>query len=386
MTEPGVDRGTWAADRQLGWLMSLCGVVLIAGRTVAAMADWTAFATWWNVAGLVVLLIICALAVGGRVLPEQLLRAGWMTAPVLGAVLFATSFAAYRGPDAGAVLPWIWTVEPVLVSYLVLWLRPLPAVLFALASASMPAVSGLLALGFVPHVVAANTPAHLSNLGFVGIFLGIRSHLIRLRRAEVRAERRELERVRADADARRREVLAGLVHDELLSVFTAAMAFSGPAPDPLRGEARAALGLLSRAASDETDGGRPLTTREALADLVGVVRAVDPDCRVQAEAQPGTVPAEVVERLGQAAAEALRNSIRHAGPTATREVEVWVGADGVRLAVRDDGRGFDPDQLAPERLGVRSSVLGRVEALPGGHAQLRTAPGSGTEVILAWST
>ncbi len=177
MTEPGVERGTWAADRQLGWLMSLCGVVLIAGRTAGTMTAWDAFATAWNLGGVLVLLIIGGLAVGGRVLPMPVLRAGWMTAPILGAVLFATSFAAYRGPDANAALPWIWTVEPVLVSYLVLWLRPLSAVLFALLSASLPAVSGLIVLGSAPATVSVITPAHLSNLGLVAIFLGAGDHL-----------------------------------------------------------------------------------------------------------------------------------------------------------------------------------------------------------------
>ena len=386
MTEPGVERGTWAADRQLGWLMSLCGVVLIAGRTVGAMTAWDAFATVWNFGGVLVLLIIGGLAVGGRVLPMPLLRAGWMTAPILGAVLFATSFAAYRGPDATAALPWIWTVEPVLVSYLVLWLRPLPAVLFALLSASLPAVSGLIVLGSAPATVSVITPAHLSNLGLVAIFLGVRGQLIRLRTDEARAEQRELERERTAADARRRETLARLVHDELLSVFTAAMAFSGSAPDPLRAEARAALGLLSRAASTGTDEEHQRGTREALAELVAVVRSIDPDCPVQTDLRPGSVPADVVEALGRAAAEALRNSVRHAGPDAARGVELLVHPGRLRVVVRDDGRGFDPDGVHPARIGVRGSVLGRMRALDGGRAELRTAPGSGTEVVLEWAT
>lgn len=386
MTEPDLDRGIRAADRQLGWLMSLCGVVLVVGRTLGAMtSSWDAFVTPWNVGGVLVLLIIVGLAAAGRVLPMRLLRVGWMAAPILGGVLFATGFAAYRGTDAGAALPWIWTAEPILVSYLVLWLRPLPAVLGALVSAWLPAISGLLVVGSVPEAVSVITPAQLSNLGLVVIFLGIRSQLIRLRTDEARAEQRELERERTAAEARRRESLARLVHDELLSVFTAAMAFSGPAPDALRTEARAALGLLSRATSTEADQGRR-GTREALAELVAVIRSIDPDCPVQADVGPGSVPADVVEILGRAAAEALRNSVRHAGPDAGRGVELQVHPGRLRLVVRDDGPGFDPDDVHPARIGVRGSVLGRMRALDGGRAELRTAPGSGTEVILEWST
>ena len=39
----------------------------------------------------------------------------------------ATGFLAYRGPAETVVPPWLWTVEAVLVSYPVLWLRALPS-------------------------------------------------------------------------------------------------------------------------------------------------------------------------------------------------------------------------------------------------------------------
>lgn len=386
MTDAVPDRGIWAADRQLGWLMSLGGVVLIATYTSGAMADWDAFATWWNVGGVLVLSIICGLAVAGRVLPQRVLRAGWMVAPALGVVLLATCFAAYRGPGDAAALPWLWTVEAVLVSYPVLWLRPLGAVLFALTSASLPALSGLLFLGGIPQLVASSTPTHLSNLGFVAVFLGVRRHVARLRAAEALAERRELDRARAAARARHREVLARLVHDELLSVFSAAMVLSGPAPVAVRAEAREALVLLERAASTDGADDRPRTTREALAELVALVQAIDAECAVRAESGPGAVPSAVVDRVGRAAAEALRNSVRHAGPGTARSVELRVYPELVRFVVRDDGAGFDPDGVDPARLGVRQSILGRMRALDGGRAELRSAPGSGTEVLVEWTT
>lgn len=439
------DATTRAADRQLGWLISLCGVVLIAGHTLPTM-DSDAFASWWNVGGIAVLVIVALLAAAGRVLPYRVLRVGWVAAPTLGAVLFATSFVAYQGADAGAPLPWIWTVEPVLVSYLVLWLRPLPAMAGALLSACLPGISGLVVLGSVPQVVAAGTPAHLSNLVFVAICLGVRGRLIRLGAIELRAEERELEQARTQAEAERRDDLARLVHDQVLSVFTVAMAASGPASEPLRTEAGTALTLLDRVASDDLPTGsrqarptvvgtdrhdppagphdpparsgsdKPVTgtgheppqgvpglverrtatgrdaprtgtdpdTRAAAAELIALVRSLDPDCHVRSAVEPGTVPAAVVDAVRGAAAEALRNSVRHAGPDATRRVELRVDADGLRLTLRDDGRGFDPDAVDPARLGVRSSVLARMRSLEGGRAEVTSAPGAGTEVVLEW--
>ena len=58
-----------------------------------------------------------------------------------------------------------------------------------------------------------------------------------------------------------------------------------------------------------------------------------------------------------------------------------VEEDGVRVFVRDTGAGFDLDTVAEDRLGVRESIKGRMERV-GGVAEIRTAPGEGTEVEL----
>lgn len=375
------------ADRRLGWLMSLGGITLMAAQTARALAHAADFAVWWNVGGTLVAMTIIAVATAGLVLPFRLLQVAWSSVAVLGIVLNFASFAAYRGADPETVLPWVWTLEPVLVSYLVLRVRPATAIACALASGVLPAVSGVLFLGHVPAVVLANTPAHVSNVGFVAIFLGIRAGLTRLRIAEADAEEQAIRRARSEADARRKESLARLVHDDLLSVLTAAISFQGSSPPELRAEARSALSLLDKAAAlgpGDDDGRR--TTREALADLVAVVRAVDPICQVRSELQDGTVPNRVLEPLAQAAAEALRNSVRHAGPTALRVVELGIGPRRMAVTVRDDGLGFELTGIDPARLGVRQSILARMAALGGGRAEIRTAPGAGTEVMLAWET
>ena len=47
--------------------------------------------------------------------------------------------------------------------------------------------------------------------------------------------------------------------------------------------------------------------------------------------------------------------------------------------VKDRGVGFDLDEVADDRQGVRGSIIGRVER-HGGSVKVRTQPGSGTEV------
>ena len=58
----------------------------------------------------------------------------------------------------------------------------------------------------------------------------------------------------------------------------------------------------------------------------------------------------------------------------TRSVEVFV---------RDRGPGFDMDTVATDRMGIRESIIGRMQRY-GGQASIRTAPGEGTEVRIEW--
>jgi signal transduction histidine kinase/phage shock protein PspC (stress-responsive transcriptional regulator) len=79
-----------------------------------------------------------------------------------------------------------------------------------------------------------------------------------------------------------------------------------------------------------------------------------------------------------ASREALVNAAKHAGVTS---VSLYAEADdqGVTAFVRDRGAGFDLDAVSADRQGVRSSIIGRIER-HGGKVDVRSAPGSGTEV------
>jgi len=85
-------------------------------------------------------------------------------------------------------------------------------------------------------------------------------------------------------------------------------------------------------------------------------------------------------------------SLVAAGREATVNAAKWSGApvvslfvevepDEVSMFVRDKGVGFDPEHVGPDRRGVAQSILARVER-HGGKAEVRTAPGDGTEVGL----
>jgi signal transduction histidine kinase/phage shock protein PspC (stress-responsive transcriptional regulator) len=85
-----------------------------------------------------------------------------------------------------------------------------------------------------------------------------------------------------------------------------------------------------------------------------------------------------VAALARAAREAMVNAAKHAK---VGRVDVYAECDGrtAEVFVRDRGAGFDPEQVADDRLGLRGSIVGRVER-HGGTVTIRSAPGEGTEV------
>ncbi|MFJ9925823.1 PspC domain-containing protein [Streptomyces misionensis] len=104
------------------------------------------------------------------------------------------------------------------------------------------------------------------------------------------------------------------------------------------------------------------------------------------------VPIEVVvvgdcpldDRIGaqmQAAREAMVNAAKYGGEGGAVQVYAEVESGSVFVSVRDRGPGFDLDSIPADRMGVRESIIGRMER-NGGTARLRAVPGGGTEVEL----
>jgi signal transduction histidine kinase/phage shock protein PspC (stress-responsive transcriptional regulator) len=85
--------------------------------------------------------------------------------------------------------------------------------------------------------------------------------------------------------------------------------------------------------------------------------------------------------LVAAGREAALNAARHAGVD-TVDVYLEVEPDRLSLFVRDRGRGFDPGAVPSDRRGVADSISARVRR-HGGSAEVRSAPGDGTEVELS---
>ncbi|MEU2555254.1 PspC domain-containing protein [Streptomyces sp. NPDC013313] len=83
----------------------------------------------------------------------------------------------------------------------------------------------------------------------------------------------------------------------------------------------------------------------------------------------------------QAAREAMVNAAKYGGEGGAVQVYAEVEGRTVFVSVRDRGPGFDLDSIPADRMGVRESIIGRMER-NGGTARLRAVPGGGTEVEL----
>lgn len=82
----------------------------------------------------------------------------------------------------------------------------------------------------------------------------------------------------------------------------------------------------------------------------------------------------------RAAREAMVNAAKHSGAD-TIDVYAEAAEDEVLAFVRDRGRGFSFDEIGEDRMGVRGSIIGRMER-HGGTARIRSDAEDGTEVRL----
>src|SRR5690606_24733549 len=174
-----------------------------------------------------------------------------------------------------------------------------------------------------------------------------------------------------------------LMHDWVMSTLLAAARRTDRAE--VRRQAELAIAKLGEL---EPENVASYPGRALIASLRTAVADVDDTVRVEATVWEGCedeeYPAEPVRVLGAALAEAVRNSVRHAGPEGQCRVRATLAPGLVEVMVVDDGVGFDLGAIAPHRLGVRVSIIGRLRELPGGAVDVLTAPGKGTTVRMAW--
>ena len=272
-----------------------------------------------------------------------------------------------KGESMNATLPGFW-VMGVVLAWAALWRWPgglVAALAVSLADLSLRDEFSQKAYGNIFLLV----------LG--GAIVGFLSELLQ----QTAAQRDRAER--AAAAARERQRLARVVHDGVLQVL-ALVQRRAPELGPdgrelgrLAGEQEVRLRGLVQQESRQV--AAPLGDRDLGELLAGLQTA-----RVHV-ALPGTpvvLPAERADEVTAAVEACLSNVRHHVGPDA----EAWVLLEELEdrwvVSVRDAGPGIPEGRLvasaAEGRLGVRQSIVGRIEDL-GGTATLHSSPDQGTE-------
>ncbi|GGT24065.1 histidine kinase [Nonomuraea spiralis] len=190
---------------------------------------------------------------------------------------------------------------------------------------------------------------------------------------ELQLERRE--RIRQEERAE----VAAMVHDSVLHTLTLIQRVSHDPREVTR---------LARSQERELRNWLYQPAQDADATVAAAVR------RIAAEEEDSHgVPIEVVcvgdldlDPQGKLAAmlkasrQAMVNAAKYSESPA---ISVYAEVEGseVTIFVKDRGKGFDLEAVPLDRMGIRESIIGRMER-HGGTARVRTEPGEGTEVML----
>jgi signal transduction histidine kinase len=125
---------------------------------------------------------------------------------------------------------------------------------------------------------------------------------------------------------------------------------------------------------------------EALAERLDAGGAIEVELSLDLDFHAGRtdrrLQVEIEDTAYRLVQEALNNAARHSGADRAR-VEVTENEDTLRIAISDEGNGFDPEAGGEGfgLIGMRERV-----GLAGGRLELRSAPGDGTRIVAVLPT
>lgn len=374
-----------AANRLEVLLSRIIGVVLIINGIEPAangLGDWSML----NFLGQALFVAFIFSTLAGSIGGLLGNYAPWSTAHAL--VVFVAmllSPLSYEQGISQTDRPWVW------------WALGLAAVLFGVSRKSRAGFIfiGLISVGWL-FVYGTGFESNrldvavLDSLYLVVFAVAIvtLTDLVRDAAAEVdeansKAIASALEQARVDAVERERQRLDALLHDQVLhSLLLAARAQTPQERSAASSSAATALTSLKRAG--ETDLAGEVTSLGLLTALERASRKLDPRISVRvAGADSIQIPAEVAQAITEATLQAIDNAIQHSRAT---KIEVKLSAKKGKLEfeIADDGTGFRLDRVSRDRIGIRTSIIARMNAVAG-EAVIDSSSQAGTSVLLRWS-
>ena len=232
----------------------------------------------------------------------------------------------------------------------------------------------------------------MQNSVYVFLLGGAVASLVRLsREGAIRADEANsvaianaVEQAQVDAIERERQRIDALVHDRVLNTLLVAAKASSEAEQKAAAVAATQAIASLESALAEQDAEINVTVLGLYRSLRKAALRASNDISVEIfSAGLDEVPADIAQTVTEATLQAIDNALRHSNGD---QIQLLLGqpdAKGIFVQVIDNGKGFNPERLPKDRLGVRSSIQARMSSV-GGQASISSIIGNGTTVELRW--
>lgn len=219
----------------------------------------------------------------------------------------------------------------------------------------------------------------------LGLFILVRDSVKKVDLANSAVIQAAVSQASTDATERERQRIDALVHDRVLNtLLLAAKAKSKEDEQSAAKLAREAIASLRQAQKDP-DVSATVTQLGLFRALKRVAEQMNPKIEIDI-LSGGTepIPQQVAQALTEATIQAIDNAGRHSKADSIRLSLRSLERNGVRIELSDNGVGFRLDRIPRDRIGVKTSIFARLEAVRG-RASVKSAPGEGTTVSLEWT-
>lgn len=349
---------------------------------VLASAHWELYHHPVVVVALYCAYVAWASTLFGVALRRQRVSAGWVGADLI--VTITSVIVVGLSCRPGYATTWQnWVVGPAMGAAIL-------AVIYL--GWRLGAVAGLLLAGSYALSASADfgmstgVAALFGNIGS-GVAFTVAAGLVasRLRRTAVQADRSSTEALAAraaEAQMAERVRQYDLLHTNVLTTLTMVAHVSGEVSQELRARCARDVDYVRTIGRSVIDAA-PDGLNAALAAMVRDQAALGLDIHHASDGIPHHLPSDVVDAITHAAREALNNVVKHSG-----KMEAWLVATGddggaVQVTVTDQGSGFDLGTVTPG-FGMSMSMRQRMTEV-GGEIHIRSYPGQGTTVEIAWA-
>lgn len=338
-------------------------------------------------APLAILVALAALATMGLVILRPWVVAVFLTLGALGAIGYEVLLIA---ADPGVTSQALFLVNRPAVSLVLVGVAATEALV-----GTVYTVLGFLTSMFTSAIVALITSSPfrmgwgplLALLVYVTAFVVLAAIQAGRRRRIPNLEALELETRRLELEENLQARVAAAIHDTLLNDISFVMNSPDTLDERMINRLRADLATLSdprwlREDSPTTDVlEQDVGLRNEIMKLISDVqwRGLSVTVTGMGAGIYRLAPDAPAALLGAIRA-CLENALHHSGANAA-EVNLVYESDSVTVMVTDQGQGFDPAAIGEDRLGLRQSVVDRIESV-GGDVRIWSSPGEGTSIVM----